>query len=105
MKLTLSVLSERLNELIGIGSLNFSTSLTPSDCSTKLDLSERKDYKSMPGVVGGQTKEPLRARFKYVQLNEGARFQVVERQCSAPLPKNSGRQGLAFDVNWVKTQV
>jgi len=59
----------------------------------------------MPGFVNRETKQSFGASFIYVQLNKGARVQVIERQSSTPLAQNGGGQWLTLNVYGVKIQV
>jgi len=68
------MLTKSFYQFVGRVIRNLATTLSPPDCSLELDLRKRQDGKSMPGVVGAESKKSLRAGLIHVQLDESARF-------------------------------
>src|SRR5208337_3021377 len=89
-------------QFVGCVVWNLAAALPPPDRGPELDLRQRQYGESMPGVAGGEGEKSLCPRFIHVKLDQGTRFQVVERQFSTPLPQNRRGQRLAFDVDRMK---
>jgi hypothetical protein len=80
------MLAEGFNQFIGYRGSDLAATLSAADRSPELDLSQRQDGKSMPSVACGKAKEPLCTVLINIQLDQGTRFQVVERQVLSASP-------------------
>ena len=104
-KLTLRMPPKGLNQFVCHGWRNLTPTLAATDRGAELDLRNRQDGESMSSVASGEGKQALRAKLIHIQLDQGARFEIVERQFSAPLPQNRSGQRLALDVDRMEVKI